>query len=401
MKNSYILLFLLAVAMSANAAVGTWTARASLPFKRSSNVGFSLNGKGYSCAGVDSALKDQKDLWQYDPTSNTWSQKADLPGQARRELSAFTIGNYAYVGHGRNVTSTDIFFSFYKYDPASNTWSAIADCPVKRYTSTGFSIDSIGYVTCGIVPGVSRYKDLYAYNPRTNTWSQKASLPSSALNRSYATCVTLNHKCYLMGGFEGQYMKDLYEYDPIQNTWTQKADFAGGLRNGGAGFALHGYVMMGLGGDATTTVYKDWYYYNPRNNTWTQMNSYPSDNKRSQAVFVIGNTGYICGGDDGKGNIMSTVNALDASALSIAKLSSGLKLKAFHPQGSNKICSDAFPGDFSIRVYDLSCKLVFSETRDVANAGRLSFELNGLSKGMYVAQLVNGQYTGNLKIVID
>jgi hypothetical protein len=401
MKNVYILILLLAFSLSANAAVGTWTGKASLPFKRSSCVGFSLDGKGYSCAGLDSVLKDQKDLWQYDPVNNTWSQKADLPGLARRELSAFTIGDYAYVGHGRNLNSTEIFYSFYKYDASSNTWSAIADCPVKRYTSTGFSIDSIGYVCCGIVPGVSRYKDLYAYNPRTNSWSQKASLPSAALNRSYATCVSLNHKAYLMGGFEGQYMKDFYEYDPIQNTWTQKADFGGGLRNGGAGFALHGYVMMGLGGDATTTVYKDWYYYNPSNNTWTQMNSYPSDNKRQQAVFVIGNTGYICGGDDGKGNIMAYVNAFDASALSIGKASSRLKLTAFHPQGGNTICANAYPGDLSIWVYDLSGKLVFTEKRNVADAGQQSFELEALSKGMYVAELMNGRYATTLKVLID
>ena len=203
-----------------HATIGTWTNKAAMSMARSTHIGFTLQDKGYVCGGAkDAATNDYKDLWQYDASSNTWSQKADLPGVGRRELSAFTIDSFAYVGHGRNVGTGEIFYSFYKYNPNSNSWSSIADCPVKRYTSTGFSIDSIGYITCGILPGVARYKDLWQYNPRTDQWSQKTSLPSSALNRSYACVVSLNHKAYLMGGYEGQHMDDFYEYDPKMNVW--------------------------------------------------------------------------------------------------------------------------------------------------------------------------------------
>lgn len=266
---------------------GTWSSRASMAVSRSTHTGFGIAGKGYICGGALDANTDSKDLWQYDPQSNSWSQKADLPGQARRELSSFTIGDYAYVGHGRNVGSGEIFNSFYRYDPTGNNWMSVADCPVQRYTSTGFSIDSVGYVTCGILPGVARYKDLYAYNPRTNTWSQKAGLPSAALNRSYACVVTWGHKAYLMGGFEGQQMEDMYEYDPAGNTWTQKADFPGGKRNSVAGFAMGKYIFMGLGRDESNIDYDDWYYFDPSVNTWLPAEDYPADNSAGHATFVI------------------------------------------------------------------------------------------------------------------
>ena len=40
-------------------------------------------------AYIDTAEILLKDLWQYDPNTDTWMQKADLPGAARRDAVAF------------------------------------------------------------------------------------------------------------------------------------------------------------------------------------------------------------------------------------------------------------------------------------------------------------------------
>ena len=381
--------------------MGTWNAKASMSIVRSTGVGFSLKGMGYVCAGAaDAATNDLKDLWQYDPSTNTWSQKADLPGDGRRELSAFTVGDLAYVGHGRNVGTTEIFYSFYAYDPSANTWSPIADCPVQRYTSTGFSIDSIGYMTCGILPGVARYKDLYAYNPRTDKWTQKASLPSAALNRSYACCVSANHKGYLMGGFEGQQMEDFYVYDPVLDEWAKKANFPGGKRNSVAGFALYGYVYMGMGRDATTATYKDWYYYNTGKDVWTKISDHPTDNMTGHATFVIDNVAYTCTGNNRAGTFMSDVNAFRLNSMSLDNTSSEW-IKAFHPDGASYLVVNVFAGDLHIQVYDITGKLVLNKMELISNKGQAKIELGQLTKGIYVADINNGKNQGQLKFIID
>ena len=41
-----------------------------------------------------------KDFWEYDPTANTWTQKADFGGTARKNAVGFSIGTKGYIGTG-------------------------------------------------------------------------------------------------------------------------------------------------------------------------------------------------------------------------------------------------------------------------------------------------------------
>lgn len=66
---------------------------------RSSASGFELNGKGYVGLGYDGTNR-LKDFYQYDPSTNTWSQKADYAGTARYGAIGFQVGDKAYIGTG-------------------------------------------------------------------------------------------------------------------------------------------------------------------------------------------------------------------------------------------------------------------------------------------------------------
>ena len=47
-----------------------------------------VDSKGYFGTGYDGANK-LNDFWEYDPTANNWTQKADFPGTARYDAVAF------------------------------------------------------------------------------------------------------------------------------------------------------------------------------------------------------------------------------------------------------------------------------------------------------------------------
>ena len=58
-----------------------------------------VDGKGYFGTGYDGSNK-LSDFWEYDPTANSWTQKADFPGGARYDAVAFGVSGKGYIGCG-------------------------------------------------------------------------------------------------------------------------------------------------------------------------------------------------------------------------------------------------------------------------------------------------------------
>ncbi len=341
MKKSIYLSIFISLSITLNANNDIWTQKSSLSVGRTTHAAFSLGDKGYVCCGMisSSPQTDTDELWQYDPSTNTWSQKAQFPGGKRRELTSFVIDSFAYVGHGRSISNNQFHTSFYKYNARTNSWSQIEDCPVERYTSTGFSIDGKGYVTCGV--NSVRHKDLFQYDPSTDSWTQKQSLPSGALNRAYACVVVKDSKAYLVGGFEGLFMDELYVYNPTNNSWTEKATFPGGKRAFLAGLVHKGKILMGMG-FSTGNAYQDWYEYIPSTDKWEEYNEFPEDNVFGHGTFTIGDKSYVVAGSTLSGNVRNYLHELSGSSTSVddkAKISNKSEIKVKNNETNIEILS--------------------------------------------------------------
>ncbi|MBK7854552.1 MAG: hypothetical protein IPJ79_06250 [Bacteroidetes bacterium] len=65
---------------------------------------FSIGGKGYIGIGTDSypVYNFKNDFWEYDPSADSWTQKASCPGTARYTPRYFSLGSKGYVGTGWN-----------------------------------------------------------------------------------------------------------------------------------------------------------------------------------------------------------------------------------------------------------------------------------------------------------
>ena len=76
------------------------------------------------------------DLWEYDPVSDTWIQKASFPGAIRTSAAIFTIGTKAYMGTGTDIGG--IFINeFWEYDQQTDSWSQKANFPNKGFIGVG------------------------------------------------------------------------------------------------------------------------------------------------------------------------------------------------------------------------------------------------------------------------
>ena len=86
---------------------------------------------------------------------------------------AFAIGSKGYLGLGTN--NGNHLYDFWEYDPVTDSWTQKAFFPAtSRYLPTGLSTTTKGYV--GLGESTSTFKDLWEYDPASNSWTGKANL---------------------------------------------------------------------------------------------------------------------------------------------------------------------------------------------------------------------------------
>ena len=260
-------------------------------------VSFVIGNKAYS--GTGSFLQE---FWEYDPSTNIWTRKADFPGAGRLRAVAFSIGGKGYIGTGQS-TSNSTANDFWEYDPSNDTWTQKASIPVGRRQAVGFSIGSKGYVGTGATTSSSISTDFYEYDPATNTWTAKANLPGAA--RRSAAGFSIGSKGYIGTGLttSNAVLSDFWEYDPSANTWTQKADFTGPARALATGISSSSIGYIG-GGTNLSSWYGDVFKYDPSTNSWASNGTIGS---RSDATgFAIHDQLYFGLGIYGSSSIVTT-----------------------------------------------------------------------------------------------
>ena len=223
---------------------------------RGNATSFAVAGKGYVCLGQGETNDFFKDLWEYDPATQVWSQKADFIGTPRRQAVGFAVWDTAYVGLGRDQNG--FCKDFYKYDHITNTWSQINDFGgTARKEAVGFTMGAKAYVGTGD-DGVYR-NDFWEYNPLNDSWTQKTDFPGTP--RKGAVGWGIFPTAYIATGDDGSYRKDVYSYNFYTEQWTQMNDFMGSGRSNAIAFVINNIVFLGTGYNGE--FLDDFYGYNP------------------------------------------------------------------------------------------------------------------------------------------
>ncbi len=256
-----------------------------IPIKRHHAVSFAINGKGYVCTGegTNGVLGD---LWEYDPETNRWTRKANMPGPKRSGAFSFVINGKAYVGGGYDL-STDLN-DFYSYDPETDTWEMLANYPsYARELCKSFVLNNKGYLL-----GNEGTRQFWLYNPETNTWNERASFPINISHFSEGT--TINGKAY---AFARNELNDLYEYDPNLDSWKLAAEipnfpYESFFTARPCVFKLDGkmYITNGLNNYQYTVSFDISNYF------WNQKIDFPGESFGFASSFVIDGSAYIVGG---------------------------------------------------------------------------------------------------------
>lgn len=358
---------------------------------------FAVGNKGYIGGGHINSGQSfyHEDYWQYDPSSDSWTQIADFGGGKRYHSTAFTIGDFGYVGLGED--DQDIYHNdFYRYSPEFNIWQPISNFPGNpRRGASAFVLNGRGYVGTG-QSDFGYEDDFYRYNPTTNSWLVMADFAGEA--RSAAVSFEYNGKGYLgTGHIFGDHTKDFYEYDPVSNTWTQKADVGPYFRQDATGFVLNGKGYIGTGNDVDATInYEDFWQYDFEADTWTQIGDFTGEGRRYMVSFVIGNRAYAGTGTDG-------TNLRDFwmfdPLLSIDQNTEIVNSTYPNPSTESIAFGIQSAENFTLEIYNLTGQIVFTE-ETISDGYQL--QKNFIGSGVFIYKVTDRQARSQIgKIQFD
>jgi N-acetylneuraminic acid mutarotase len=216
-----------------NSATNTWTTRASLPQAlRSTNGAGVINGKIYLSGGERYDRSIVASLFVYDPATNQWSRKKDMPGRGFGGVTG-VYQNKLYVVTGcDNVPGCSSTKGLFRYDPAIDAWTFLSLVPHAHHAGMGGFLGGKFYLT-GDVLSPSRVLDVY--DPATNSWGIRAPMPSGRSGAAYAA---IGGKLYIAGGSEEDLQKtgwfflsrSVLRYDPTSDQWSSLTPLPRDLR---------------------------------------------------------------------------------------------------------------------------------------------------------------------------
>ncbi|HIP32041.1 MAG TPA: T9SS type A sorting domain-containing protein [Crocinitomicaceae bacterium] len=335
MKQQYILIvYLFFSAFSFSQTENYWTRMSDFGtdttangLKRERAVGFSIGNYGYIGTGIDTAEIVHDDFWKFDPVTNAWTQVATLPASVRRNAVSFSTENYGYVGTGiSTVNSSDvgsqILNDFWQYNPTANSWLQKANYPGggsggNVYFATAFSIDSKGYV-CGGKMGPNNYSNqLWEYKESIDQWTQLPNFPDGG--RYQMASFSIGFKGYVgLGADQDLYNNDFWEFNAATNQWTQISSLPSSVRAASATFSIgpRGFVCMGTNGGALDDLWE----YNPYSDSWTARANFGGSSRKSAVGFSINGKGYVGTGKGNSGKKASFYQYTPAQVVSVDEL---------------------------------------------------------------------------------
>jgi N-acetylneuraminic acid mutarotase len=217
----------------------------------------------------------------YNAATNSWSDKNPSPAPIEYSHGAEAIGGRIYIAGGKNGFYETLPY-LWQYDPASDTWTRKRDLPVEGFGGVSGVIAGKLYVLARCLgstspcsnpdyeaPNDSRF--FGAYDPTTDQWTPLA-LPPGGRDHQYGAAGVIGGKLYVAGG---RHTNALDIYDPATNQWTSGASM-GSNRGSAASATVAGkmYVIAGVRYDAagsSGTSVATTSRYDPATNTWKNL----------------------------------------------------------------------------------------------------------------------------------
>jgi N-acetylneuraminic acid mutarotase len=192
-------------------ATDTWTTKTSMPAPRIGMAAAVVNGIIYIMGGN----YNERDCQAYNPRTNAWSVKSPMPvGGGGWVHSATAYNGVIYVFGGSTYSPWAPLKTVFAYDPQTDTWTKKKDMPTARFAVGTYLVDGRIYVLGGSLGENNSLATVEVYDPAFDTWKTLANMPVCLMMFGSAT---VNGRIYVFGGTQdwSTVKTDVWEFDPL------------------------------------------------------------------------------------------------------------------------------------------------------------------------------------------
>ena len=278
-----------------------WGTRAPFPVAAEELYGITAGGKLYVFGGQELGWKSLGLVYEYDPATDRWTRRKDMPLPAHHAALAeldgriYVIGGFVVPRGDKqgNPPGWEPIDNVWEFDPRSDQWRALAPLPSKRGSAVAAAVNGRIYVIGGAAnhPGsgetfIDRTRGRPSlhravptnemYDPATNRWTARNPMPTA---RNHAAAGVVNGRIYVIGGRLGSVFMStasntdiVEEYDPASDQWGGIRAPMPTPRSGGGWATVNGRIYV-AGGEGRNyqfnAAFKAVEAYDAASNTWS------------------------------------------------------------------------------------------------------------------------------------
>ncbi|KAM6985747.1 kelch-like protein 23 [Aplochiton taeniatus] len=244
------------------------------------------------------------EVYIWEPASNTWVQRKDVPDHKRESYSVSLLGANIYVTGGYRTDNIEALDTVWIYNCDDDEWSEGCPMLTARYYHCSVALNGCIYAIGGYRRGAPEQATEF-YDPLKRKWFPVAKMIQGVGNAS--ACV-LGDTIYVTGGHYGFRGSCTYEkiqtYRPDIDEWnivTTSPHPEYGL----CSVSLNNKLYL-VGGQTTITD-----CYDPMTNEWRQM-SMMKERRMECGAAVINGCIYLTGGYSySKGTYLQSIEKYD------------------------------------------------------------------------------------------
>lgn len=209
-------------------ARGSWTDLGAMPIPQT-HCGVAVDeaqGRIWFLGGRRGAYPGvaTSEVWQYDTTSNAWTQNAPLPEPLSAGSAEFLNGQVHYMGGNRGQDRATDCDLHYVLAPGQAQWHKAAPLPFPHDHFSAVALGGRIYIFGGEIGHDARHRqqtDASVYDPATDSWTTLAAMPIGKSHAESSTFV-LNGRVVIAGGQVDNFLAtaNIVEYDPATDAWA-------------------------------------------------------------------------------------------------------------------------------------------------------------------------------------